>query len=62
MARECFGVVYDAQAGALNLDLNDAQLQIGMTSSQVQSTLATGSKISILKYYNQLQTQALHAA
>ena len=55
-------MVCDAQAGALDLDLNDAQLQIGMTSSQVQSTLATGSKISILKYYNQLQTQALHAA
>ena len=46
----------------LDLNVNDAQLQIGMTSSQVQSKLATGSTISILQYYNQLQVQALHAA
>ena len=52
------------QAGALYLDLNvnDAQLQIGMSSSQVQSKLATGSTVSTLQYYNQLQVEALHTA
>jgi phage host-nuclease inhibitor protein Gam len=52
------------QAGALYLDLNvnNAQLQIGMSSSQVQSKLATGSTVNILQYYNNLQAQALHAA
>ena len=45
-----------AQAGDLHLDLqvNTAQLQLGMPSNQVQSALAGGQVISILQYYNQL--------
>jgi len=45
-----------AQAGSLHLDLqvNNAQLQIGMSSSDVQNALASGETLSIIEYYNRL--------
>jgi chromosome segregation ATPase len=45
-----------AQAGALHLDLqvNNAQLQIGMTSTDVQAALNNGQTLSIIDYYNRL--------
>jgi len=44
------------QAGNLHLDLqvNNAQLQVGMSSSQVQEALANGQTISIIEYYNKI--------
>jgi hypothetical protein len=45
-----------AAAGALHLDLqvNNAQLGLGMSSSQVQSALAGGQTTDIITYYNQI--------
>jgi len=45
-----------AQAGSLHLDLqvNNAQLQIGMSSSDVQNALASGETLGIIEYYNRL--------
>lgn len=45
-----------AQAGVLHLDLqvNNAQLQIGMTSTDVQAALNNGQTLSIIDYYNRL--------
>jgi hypothetical protein len=45
-----------AAAGALHLDLqvNNAQLTLGMSSSQVQAALAGGQTVDIITYYNQL--------
>ncbi|HWA82160.1 MAG TPA: hypothetical protein VG820_01910 [Fimbriimonadaceae bacterium] len=45
-----------AQAGALYLDLNvnNAQLGVGMSSSEVQSRLASGVSTSIIEYFNSL--------
>lgn len=47
---------YD-QAGALHLDLqvNNAELQIGMTADQVQAATASAKTLDIIQYYNQLQ-------
>ncbi|WP_413615375.1 hypothetical protein MRB56_21795 [Halomonas cupida] len=44
------------QAGALSLDLqvNNAQLQFGMSSAEVQATLASGKTVGIIDYYNQI--------
>lgn len=44
------------QAGALHLDLqvNNAQLAPGMSQSEVQSRLASGTTVGIIQYYNQL--------
>ena len=43
-----------AQAGALTvqLNVNNAQLQLGMSSSTVQQTLRTGHTVDIITYYN----------
>jgi hypothetical protein len=43
-----------AQAGslALTLNVNNAQLQFGMTPSQVQSALASGTQMNVIQYYN----------
>ena len=45
-----------AAAGALHLDLNvnNAQLTLGMSSSEVQAAMAGGQTISIIRYYNQV--------
>lgn len=45
-----------AAAGALHLDLqvNNAQLTLGMSSSQVQAALAGGQTVDIITYYNQI--------
>lgn len=45
-----------SQAGVLHLDLqvNDAQLDVGMSSSDVQATLANGQTMDIIQYYNQI--------
>jgi hypothetical protein len=44
-------------AGALHLDLlvNNAPIQYGMSSSQVQATLATVQPVNIMTYYNSVQ-------
>lgn len=43
------------QAGALHLDLqvNNAELQVGMSSDEVQTAVANGTTMGIIKYYNQ---------
>jgi hypothetical protein len=43
-------------AGALHLDLqvNNAQLQLGMSESQVQAALAQGTTMGVIAYYNQV--------
>jgi DNA repair exonuclease SbcCD ATPase subunit len=43
-----------AQAGslALQLNVNNAQLQLGMSSSDVQAAMATGQTMDIIDYYN----------
>jgi phage host-nuclease inhibitor protein Gam len=47
------------QAGSLTLDLqvNNASLQPGMTSAQVQSALAGGQTVGIIQYYNGVTSQ-----
>lgn len=47
---------YD-QAGALHLDLqvNNAELQVGMTADQVQAATASAKTVDIIQYYNQLE-------
>jgi hypothetical protein len=42
-----------AQAGSLQLDLqvNTAELEYGMSSSQVQASLASGQNIGLIQYY-----------
>lgn len=44
------------QAGDLHLDLqvNNAELQIGMTADQVQAATASAQTLDIIQYYNQL--------
>lgn len=44
------------QAGALHLDLqvNTAQLSVGMSENEVKNSLGTGTSMSIIAYYNQL--------
>jgi hypothetical protein len=51
-----WNAAYD-QAGALHLDLqvNNAELQIGMTADQVQAATASAKTLDIIQYYNQLQ-------
>lgn len=48
-----------AQAGSLQLDLqmNDAVLQYGMTSAQVQVAMAGAKTVDLISYYNQLSQQ-----
>lgn len=45
-----------AQAGALHLDLqvNNAQLELGMSSGDVQVALGSGQTLGIIQYYNSL--------
>ncbi len=47
------------QAGALHLELNvnDAQLTVGMSSAEVQQATAKGTNSDIITYYNQVQNQ-----
>lgn len=47
------------QAGSLTLDLqvNNSQLQFGMSESQVQSTLSNGQTVGIIQYYNGISAQ-----
>jgi hypothetical protein len=49
-----------AAAGALHLDLNvnNAQLTLGMSSSEVQAALAGGQTFDVITYYNQLGAAA----
>lgn len=53
-----------AQAGSLQLDMqvNNATLQYGMSSAQVQSTLASGQTTDLITYYNQIPSQAQRVA
>lgn len=46
----------DAQAAslAITINVNNAQLQIGMSSDQVGSALATGKTVDLITYFNQL--------
>ncbi|HEY7772709.1 MAG TPA: hypothetical protein VIC26_05990, partial [Marinagarivorans sp.] len=46
-----------AQAGSLYIDLNvnNAPLNIGMTSNEVQSALSQGRIVSVIQYYNSIQ-------
>lgn len=48
-----------AQAGSLQLDLqvNNANLEYGMTSAQVQSAMAGAQTVDLITYYNQLSQQ-----
>ena len=48
------------QAGALTvqLDVNNAQLQLGMSSAQVQQALQQGQTVDIITYYNQVSAAA----
>lgn len=48
-----------AQAGSLQLDLqvNNANLEYGMTSAQVQSAMAGAKTVDLITYYNQLSQQ-----
>lgn len=52
------------QAGDLHLELNvnNAQLTVGMSSADVQAALAKGTAVDIIQYYNQLQNQRTTAA
>ena len=52
------------QAGDLHLELNvnNAQLTVGMSSEDVQAVLAKGTAVDIIQYYNQLQNQRTTAA
>lgn len=52
------------QAGDLQLDLNvnDAQLTVGMSSAEVQAAAAKGKTVDIISYYNQVQNQKATAA
>lgn len=52
------------QAGDLHLDLNmnDAQLTVGMSSAEVQAAAAKGKTVDIISYYNQVQNQKATAA
>ena len=52
------------QAGDLHLELNvnNAQLTVGMSSADVQAVLAKGTAVDIIQYYNQLQNQRTTAA
>lgn len=47
------------QAGALHLDLNvnDAQLTVGMSSADVQAATAKATTTDIITYYNEVQNQ-----
>ena len=47
------------QAGDLHLDLNvnNAQLTVGMSSADVQAAAAKGSTVNIITYYNEVQNQ-----
>lgn len=47
------------QEGALHLDLNvnDAQLTVGMSSADVQAATALGKTTDIITYYNEVQNQ-----
>ncbi|MDA8786265.1 enterotoxin (HBL) [Porticoccaceae bacterium] len=47
------------QAGDLDLDLNvnNAQLTVGMSSADVQAAAAKGSTVNIITYYNEVQNQ-----
>lgn len=46
----------DTQAAslAITMEVNTAQLQVGMSSAQVRTTLATGKTIDLITYFNQL--------
>lgn len=48
------------QAGPLTvqLNVNNAQLQVGMSSTQVQQTLQQGQTVDIITYYNQVSAVA----
>ena len=52
------------QAGDLHLDLNvnNAQLSVGMSSAEVQAAAAKGKTVDIISYYNQVQNQKATAA
>ena len=54
----------DAQAATLvvNLQVNNAQLQVGMSSSTVQQTLAGGQTMSLIQYFNSVGLAAKAAA
>jgi len=47
------------QAGDLHLDLNvnNAQLTVGMSSADVQAAAVKGSTVNIITYYNEVQNQ-----
>ena len=47
------------QEGALHLDLNvnDAQLTVGMSSADVQAATAKATTTDIITYYNEVQNQ-----
>jgi hypothetical protein len=51
------------QAGDLHLDLNvnDAQLTVGMSSAEVQQATAKGTASDIITYYNKVQNQRAKA-
>jgi chaperonin cofactor prefoldin len=51
------------QAGDLHLDLNvnDAQLTVGMSSAEVQQATAKGTTSDIITYYNKVQNQRAKA-
>ncbi|NQD92905.1 enterotoxin (HBL) [Pseudomonas sp. CrR25] len=53
-----------AQAGSLQLDLqvNTAELQYGMSSAQVQASLASGQNVGLIQYYNNVTLQARKVA
>jgi len=48
------------QAGSLTvqLNVNNAQLQVGMSSTQVQQALQQGQVVDIITYYNQVSAAA----
>ncbi|MNG07310.1 hypothetical protein D3C84_906050 [compost metagenome] len=48
-----------AQAGSLQLDLqvNNANLQYGMSSAQVQTAMAGAQTVDLISYYNQVSLQ-----
>ncbi|WP_445354494.1 hypothetical protein ACJJI5_15000 [Microbulbifer sp. EKSA008] len=45
-----------SQAGSLfiQLNVNNAELEIGMSSEQVKSAFAGGSTVGVIQYYNNL--------
>ncbi|ELI5739661.1 hypothetical protein RRK58_003693 [Vibrio fluvialis] len=49
-----------SQAGSLILDLevNDAQLEYGMTAEQIQSAMSAGKAVGVIEYYNNLNNAA----